>query len=150
MPGALQGVKVIELAQIMAGPTCGMLLADMGADVIKVEKLPGGDDTRSWGPPFASDGSAAYFHSCNRGKSSVCLDFTDPADLEQVRALIASADIGGIANITAIPKGAAPPSTPAARARAALRSSCRRGSSCRASTRSRARARTVTVSKQAC
>ena len=59
MSGPLKGIKVIELAQIMAGPTCGMLLADMGADVIKVEKLPGGDDTRSYSEPSINGESAA-------------------------------------------------------------------------------------------
>ena len=70
----LQGLKVIELARILAGPWAGQTLADLGAEVIKVE-APAGDDTRQWGPPFVEregDKSAAYFHSCNRGKKVGC------------------------------------------------------------------------------
>jgi crotonobetainyl-CoA:carnitine CoA-transferase CaiB-like acyl-CoA transferase len=92
----LANLKVVELARILAGPWAGQVLADLGAEVIKVE-IPAGDDTRSWGPPFVTnpDGSqdAAYFHACNRGKSSVIADFTDAADLARVRALIADADV---------------------------------------------------------
>ena len=72
MPSPLQGIKVIELARILAGPWAGQTLADLGADVIKVEAVQG-DDTRAWGPPFITQGdeeTASYFHSCNRGKSS--------------------------------------------------------------------------------
>ena len=76
MPGPLAGLRVLELARILAGPWAGQLLADLGADVIKVERKGAGDDTRAWGPPFvpAADGghlSAAYFHSANRGKRSI-------------------------------------------------------------------------------
>ena len=77
----LAGMKVVELARILAGPWAGQTLADMGATVVKVE-APGGDDTRKWGPPFvdhAGETTAAYFHSCNRGKQSVVIDFL-PAD----------------------------------------------------------------------
>ncbi|CAA9347637.1 MAG: L-carnitine dehydratase/bile acid-inducible protein F, partial [uncultured Microvirga sp.] len=67
----LTGLKVVELARILAGPWAGQLLADLGAEVIKVERPGSGDDTRGWGPPFVEkDGSAAYFHGCNRGKAS--------------------------------------------------------------------------------
>jgi crotonobetainyl-CoA:carnitine CoA-transferase CaiB-like acyl-CoA transferase len=69
------------------------LLADLGAEVVKVERPGVGDDTRHWGPPFAADGAAAYFHACNRGKKSVALDFEQPKDLEKVRALAAEADV---------------------------------------------------------
>jgi crotonobetainyl-CoA:carnitine CoA-transferase CaiB-like acyl-CoA transferase len=89
----LAGLKVLELARILAGPWAGQLLADLGAEVIKVERAGTGDDTRQWGPPFAQDGSAAYFHACNRGKSSVAVDFGDPRALEQVRRMAAEADI---------------------------------------------------------
>ncbi|MES2288143.1 MAG: CaiB/BaiF CoA-transferase family protein [Pseudomonadota bacterium] len=97
MPGPLDGLKVLELARILAGPWAGQTLADLGADVVKVES-PGGDDTRAWGPPFvpAADGgdlSAAYFHSCNRGKRSVVADFTTPEGRALVERLAASADI---------------------------------------------------------
>ena len=72
----LKGIRVIELARVLAGPWAGQILADLGADVIKVENPSGGDETRGWGPPFitSSEGenlSAAYFHSCNRGKRSI-------------------------------------------------------------------------------
>lgn len=94
----LAGLKVLELARILAGPWAGQMLADLGADVIKVERRGAGDDTRGWGPPFVegSDGeplSAAYFHSCNRGKRSITADFDDPADLARIRALAADADV---------------------------------------------------------
>ncbi|GJE44728.1 CaiB/BaiF CoA transferase family protein [Methylobacterium soli] len=96
----LQGLKVVELARILAGPWIGQTLADLGASVVKVES-PLGDDTRSWGPPFIErpDGrggaevSAAYFHAANRGKISVSCDFTEAADLARVKALIADADV---------------------------------------------------------
>jgi crotonobetainyl-CoA:carnitine CoA-transferase CaiB-like acyl-CoA transferase len=93
----LQGVRVLELARILAGPWVGQLMADLGADVIKVES-PGGDDTRSWGPPFVNGSgeeklSAAYFHACNRGKRSVAADFGNADDLALVKRLAAHADI---------------------------------------------------------
>jgi crotonobetainyl-CoA:carnitine CoA-transferase CaiB-like acyl-CoA transferase len=96
----LKGLKVVELARILAGPWLGQTLADLGAEVIKVE-APEGDDTRRWGPPFIdrprADGTservAAYFHAANRGKSSVICDFGDPQDLERLKRLIDSADV---------------------------------------------------------
>jgi len=92
----LAGIKVLELARILAGPWAGQLLADLGAEVIKVES-PAGDDTRTWGPPFVegADGrrDAAYYHGCNRGKRSIIADFTHPADVERVKALAAEADV---------------------------------------------------------
>src|SRR5689334_11550117 len=93
MDKPLAGLKVLELARILAGPWAGQLLADLGAEVIKVERAGAGDDTRQWGPPFAADGSAAYFHACNRGKSSVFVDFEDAGDLGRVRELAASSDV---------------------------------------------------------
>jgi len=94
----LHGIRVIELARILAGPWAGQLLADLGADVIKVENPDGGDDTRKWGPPFveAHDGenlSAAYYHSCNRGKRSIAVDFSTPEGGEIVRELARNADV---------------------------------------------------------
>jgi len=94
----LEGLKVLELARILAGPWVGQLLADLGADVVKVERPGAGDDTRGWGPPFieGADGedlSAAYFHSCNRGKRSVEADFETPEGQEIVRGLAAHADV---------------------------------------------------------
>lgn len=97
MAGPLEGLKVLELARILAGPWAGQTLADLGADVVKVES-PEGDDTRTWGPPFvqAADGgdlSAAYFHACNRGKRSITADFTTEDGRALVRRLAASADV---------------------------------------------------------
>ncbi len=97
MEAPLQGLKVLELARILAGPWIGQTLADLGADVIKVES-PQGDDTRTWGPPFIEgEGGeqldAAYFHACNRGKRSVVLDFTTPEGQEAVRRLAAQSDV---------------------------------------------------------
>ncbi len=88
-------MKVVELARILAGPWAGQTLADLGAEVIKVE-APEGDDTRRWGPPFIEhDGerTAAYFHATNRGKSSVTCDFRTAEGQAQVRALVADADV---------------------------------------------------------
>jgi crotonobetainyl-CoA:carnitine CoA-transferase CaiB-like acyl-CoA transferase len=98
MPGPLAGLRVLELARILAGPWAGQLLADLGADVIKVERTGTGDDTRAWGPPFvpAADGgnlSAAYFHSANRGKRSIEADFTTPDGRRIVKKLVAQSDI---------------------------------------------------------
>ena len=95
MTTPLAGLKVIELARILAGPWAGQTLSDLGAEVIKVES-PAGDDTRNWGPPFIEregDRTAAYFHSCNRGKSSVTVDFRTPEGQEQVRAMVREADV---------------------------------------------------------
>src|SRR5580700_6929045 len=98
MPGPLAGLRVLELARILAGPWAGQLLADLGADVIKVERSGSGDDTRAWGPPFveAADGghlSAAYFHCTNRGKRSVEADFTTPEGQRIVKKLVARSDV---------------------------------------------------------
>jgi crotonobetainyl-CoA:carnitine CoA-transferase CaiB-like acyl-CoA transferase len=93
MDKPLTGLKVVELARILAGPWAGQLLADLGADVIKVERPEVGDDTRQWGPPFAPDGASAYFHSCNRGKSSVAIDLETAEGQAQVRALASEADV---------------------------------------------------------
>ena len=90
--GPLNGIKVIELAQIMAGPTCGMLLADMGADVIKVEKLPGGDDTRSYTQP-SIHGESAAFMILNRNKRGIAVNLKKAGGLEVVKRLLADADV---------------------------------------------------------
>jgi crotonobetainyl-CoA:carnitine CoA-transferase CaiB-like acyl-CoA transferase len=94
----LTGIRVIELARVLAGPWAGQMLADLGADVIKVENPDGGDDTRAWGPPFVegADGenlSAAYYHSTNRNKRSIAVDLKTPEGQETVRRLCASADV---------------------------------------------------------
>ena len=95
MATPLDGLKVVELARILAGPWAGQTLADLGAEVIKVE-APSGDDTRQWGPPFIQredEETAAYFHSCNRGKRSVVIDFRTPEGQADVRRLVRDADI---------------------------------------------------------
>jgi len=98
MEKPLGRVKVLELARILAGPWAGQLLADLGAEVIKVERPEGGDDTRSWGPPFVTgaDGAdlgAAYFHACNRGKSSVAIDMATAGGQAEIRRLAAGSDV---------------------------------------------------------
>ncbi|MGA9320660.1 MAG: CaiB/BaiF CoA-transferase family protein, partial [Xanthobacteraceae bacterium] len=98
MPGPLAGLRVLELARILAGPWAGQILADLGADVIKVERTGVGDDTRGWGPPFveAADGGhlgAAYFHGTNRGKRSIELDFESEEGRRIVRKLAARSDV---------------------------------------------------------
>ncbi|MFC0284677.1 CaiB/BaiF CoA transferase family protein [Camelimonas abortus] len=97
-PQPLKGVRVLELARVLAGPWAGQLLADLGADVVKVERAGAGDDTRQWGPPFvpAADGgdlSAAYYHAANRGKRSIAVDFETEAGRALVRRLAAHADV---------------------------------------------------------
>ncbi|MGN7929812.1 CaiB/BaiF CoA transferase family protein [Sphingopyxis sp. 22461] len=98
MPKPLEGIRVVELARVLAGPWCGQLLADLGAEVVKVERPGAGDDTRSWGPPFIVDESgenlgAAYYHSTNRGKTGVAIDIATIEGQAAVRALIADADV---------------------------------------------------------
>ncbi|MBR0555058.1 CoA transferase [Ciceribacter sp. L1K23] len=94
----LKGIRVIELARVLAGPWAGQMLADLGADVIKVENPEGGDDTRAWGPPFVEgkDGenlSAAYYHSTNRNKRSIAIDFRTEQGRDIIRRLVATADV---------------------------------------------------------
>jgi len=91
----LEGLKVIELARILAGPWAGQTLSDLGAEVIKVESL-NGDDTRQWGPPFVQnddDNSASYFHSCNRGKKSICVDLKTLEGQKIIKDLVSESDI---------------------------------------------------------
>jgi crotonobetainyl-CoA:carnitine CoA-transferase CaiB-like acyl-CoA transferase len=88
----LQGLRVIDFTRILAGPMCSMILSDLGAETIKIERAGVGDDTRSWGPPYRGDEST-YYLSVNRGKKSVELDLRDPAGLAAAKRLIASADI---------------------------------------------------------
>jgi len=99
VPGPLSHLVVLDLSRVLAGPWCTQLLADLGADVIKIEKPGSGDDTRSWGPPFLKDkegrdtGEAAYYLACNRGKKSVAVDFTRGEGQAIVRELARGADI---------------------------------------------------------
>jgi crotonobetainyl-CoA:carnitine CoA-transferase CaiB-like acyl-CoA transferase len=88
----LEGVRVLDLSRVLAGPYATMMLADLGADVLKVEHPERGDDTRHWGPPFAG-GESAYFLSVNRNKRSVGVDLKDPEGLEKVKKLATSADV---------------------------------------------------------
>ncbi|MBD8188342.1 CoA transferase [Pseudomonas viridiflava] len=99
MMGALSHIRVLDLSRVLAGPWAGQILADLGADVIKVERPVCGDDTRSWGPPFLKDEAgqntteAAYYLSANRNKQSVTIDFTRPEGQQLVRELVAKSDI---------------------------------------------------------
>lgn len=95
---ALAGLRVLDLSRILAGPWSTQILADLGADVVKIESPDGGDDTRKWGPPFLSTANdersdAAYFACCNRNKRSVTIDFATPEGADKIRALAGKADI---------------------------------------------------------
>jgi formyl-CoA transferase len=95
-PGPLAGIRVLDLARVLAGPYAAMLLGDLGAEVIKVERPGAGDDTRHWGPPFvqSADGAeSTYFLSVNRGKRSVAIDLKDPAEREFIDSLVSWADV---------------------------------------------------------
>jgi formyl-CoA transferase len=98
-PGALAGIKVLDLSRVLAGPWCTQILADLGADVIKVERPGTGDDTRHWGPPFVPDAQgqptaeASYFSACNRNKRSITLDIAQPAGQQLLRQLVAQSDV---------------------------------------------------------
>ena len=95
----LSGIRVLDLSRILAGPWAGQTLADLGAEVIKVEHPKAGDDTRSWGPPFVGDpesgdrGDAAYFFACNRGKKSITVDFTRPQGAALLHGIAAQSDV---------------------------------------------------------
>jgi crotonobetainyl-CoA:carnitine CoA-transferase CaiB-like acyl-CoA transferase len=91
-PAPLAGLRVLDLSRVLAGPLATMTLADLGADVVKVERPDGGDDTRHWGPPFAGD-DAAYFLSLNRNKRSATADLKTPDGAEHVRRLAAACDV---------------------------------------------------------
>ncbi len=99
MSGALAGFRVLDLSRILAGPWASQMLADLGAEVIKVERPGQGDDTRSWGPPYMPDqngeptSEAAYFHGANRGKFSVCIDMANPGGQELIRNLALNSDV---------------------------------------------------------
>jgi len=96
--GALSHIRVLELSRILAGPWTGQILADLGAEVVKVERPGRGDDTRRWGPPWLQDesgndtGESAYYLSTNRGKKSVTIDITQPEGQELIRKLAARSD----------------------------------------------------------
>jgi len=95
---ALSHIRVLDLSRILAGPWAGQMLADFGADVVKVERPGAGDDTRGWGPPFVKDNDgnatdAAYFHAANRGKKSIAIDMTQPEGQELIRRLVKDVDV---------------------------------------------------------
>jgi len=90
--GPLAGVRVLDLSRVLAGPYCSMILADMGADIVKVENPQGGDITRAWGPPWAGD-EATYYMSANRGKRSIAIDLRDLAGVEVARRIAATCDV---------------------------------------------------------
>jgi len=92
VPSALDGILVADFSRVLAGPLCTMTLGDLGADVVKVERPDGGDDTREWGPPWHDEG-ATYYLGLNRNKRSVTLDLKDPGDLALARRLAARADV---------------------------------------------------------
>ena len=92
MPGALEGLKVIDLSRVLGGPYCGQMLADHGADVIKIEP-PQGDETRTWGPPFDKEGVSAYFAGINRNKRTIAFDLSKPEGREVLLKLLAEADV---------------------------------------------------------
>ena len=92
----LEGIKVLDLSRVLAGPWCTQLMADLGAEVVKIERPGAGDDTRHWGPPWHGEGDervAAYFLSCNRGKKSAAIDFARPEGAALVRKLAQEADV---------------------------------------------------------
>jgi crotonobetainyl-CoA:carnitine CoA-transferase CaiB-like acyl-CoA transferase len=93
MAGALNGIKVLDLSRVLAGPWVGQLLADLGADVIKLERPGTGDDTRQWAPPALADGTAAYFLCTNRGKRSLTVDISQPEGQQIVRQLVLECDV---------------------------------------------------------
>ena len=99
MAGPLTGFRVLDLSRILAGPWASQMLADLGAEVIKIERPGSGDDTRGWGPPYMPDqsgeatGEAAYFHAANRGKQSVCIDMSQPAGQQLIQQLAAHCDV---------------------------------------------------------
>jgi crotonobetainyl-CoA:carnitine CoA-transferase CaiB-like acyl-CoA transferase len=113
MSGALKGIRVLDLSRVLAGPWAGQVLADLGAEVLKIERPGVGDDTRSWGPPFLADredngarGESAYYLSANRGKKSITIDFGKPEGQALVRRLAAQSDVllenfkvGGLAKL---------------------------------------------------
>src|ERR1700683_259341 len=93
MSGALADLRIVDFSRVLAGPLATMVLADLGAQVIKVERPGMGDETRNWGPPYDETGMATYFQAVNRNKTSVVLDLRAAGDLERARELAAGADV---------------------------------------------------------
>lgn len=93
MTGSLSGVRVADFSRVLAGPYATMVLADLGADVVKVERPGSGDETRAWSPPLAADGQSSYFHSVNRNKQSLVIDLKSPEGQRQAHALACASDV---------------------------------------------------------
>jgi crotonobetainyl-CoA:carnitine CoA-transferase CaiB-like acyl-CoA transferase len=93
MKGPLSDIRVLDLSRVLAGPYCSMILGDLGADVIKVERPGIGDETRHWGPPFAAPGESAYFLCVNRNKRSITIDLKQPAGVGIIKALALKSDV---------------------------------------------------------
>src|SRR5919204_759617 len=91
--GPLAGVRVLDASRVLAGPFCGQLLGDLGADVVKVERPGGGDETRGWGPPFVDHGPSAYYLSCNRHKRGLTLDLARPEGRDLFHDLVRHSDV---------------------------------------------------------
>ena len=92
-PRLLSGIRVLDASRVLAGPFCGQFLADLGADVVKIERPGAGDETRAWGPPFLDEQTSAYYLSCNRGKRGITLDLAVPEGQAVFRRLAAEADV---------------------------------------------------------
>ena len=92
-PILLDGVRVLDASRVLAGPFCGQLLGDLGAEVLKVERPGSGDETRGWGPPFRSAGESAYFLSCNRNKRGLALDLSEPRGRQLFHELVRKSDV---------------------------------------------------------
>ena len=93
MEGLLTGIRVLDLSRVLAGSYCSMMLGDLGADIIKVERPVIGDETRHWGPPFVAPGESAYFVSVNRNKRSITIDLKKPDGIEIIKSLARKSDI---------------------------------------------------------
>src|SRR5215212_4871355 len=91
--GALGELRILDFSRVLAGPLATMVLADLGAEVTKVERPGGGDETRSWGPPYDERGEATYFQAVNRNKQSLVLDLKDEEDAAEARRLALGADV---------------------------------------------------------
>src|ERR1051325_10728305 len=91
----LEQVKVLDLSRVLAGPVCTMILGDLGADVIKVERPGTGDESRTWGPPFDAAGRSAYYLSINRNKLGLAADLDLPDDRRLIERILAAADVVG-------------------------------------------------------
>ena len=93
MADALKDIRVLDFSRVLAGPFATMMLGDFGATVTKVERPGGGDETRSWGPPYDERGEATYFQSVNRNKRSIVLDLRDEGDVDRARELVRKSDV---------------------------------------------------------